>query len=264
MSIFENLQKSYYVQVPFPMDSVVFESAINAFFRFLDEPEATKNHIDFTIAPLHRRGDVGYKHRNAGDHVYDDSKDFFHFHPALFGKYEEFLNANPVVLDFVLKAKPIWDLAYQTVYEILQSLDKKFPGLVKKVFDTEHAHVLLRFLKYDWRESGKYLAKPHFDAGSFTLAIAESSPGLRVGSCPEDLTLVEHKKGHAIFMLSSNFKQIMPTDKLSAGWHDVIQLNETLVGKPFARWAIVAFIEAHGVVALSRTETHKWFSGESA
>lgn len=261
--VFKALLKNHYAQVPFPIDAAVFEEAISAFFRFLDEPDAIKNHIDFTIAPLHRRGDVGYKHRNASDHIYNDSKDFFHFHPALLEKYDAFLNANPVVCDFVMKAKPIWDLAYKTVYEILQSLDNKFPKLVKNVFETEHAHVLLRFLKYDWQESGKYLAKPHFDAGSFTLAIAESSPGLRIGSCPENLKLVEHKNQHAIFMLSSNFKQIMPTDELSAGWHDVIQLDETLIGKPFARWAIVAFIEAHGVVALSRAETHKWYSGES-
>ncbi|ASQ46027.1 hypothetical protein [Legionella clemsonensis] len=262
--IFKQLQKLYYAPVPFPLETVVVENAINAFFKFLNEPEDIKNHIDFTIAPLHRRGDVGYKHRHANEHLYNDSKDFFHFHPALFEKYDTFLKANAVVLDFVLKAKPIWDLAYKTVYGILQALDKKFPALVKKVFETEHAHVLLRFLKYDWQESGKYLAKPHFDAGSFTLAIAESSPGLRIGSCPENLKLVEHKEGHAIFMLSSNFKQIMPTEELSAGWHDVIQLDETRVGKPFARWAIVAFIEAHGVVALPRTETHKWYSGESA
>jgi hypothetical protein len=53
----------------------------------------------------------------------------------------------------------------------------------------------------------------------------------------------------------------MNTDKLFPGWHDVIQLDETLIGKPFARWAIVVFIEAHGVEALPRTETHKWLLG---
>lgn len=120
-------------------------------------------------------------------------------------------------------------------------------------------HLLLRFLKYDWQSSGKYLAKPHFDAGSFTLAIAESSPGLRIGSCPENLKQVNHKAGNAIFMLASNFQKIMDTQELSAGWHDVIQTDQTLIGKPYARWAIVAFIEGHGIEALSRSETHKWY-----
>ncbi|KTD23473.1 Uncharacterised protein [Legionella lansingensis] len=260
--IFPLLQKQFYAQVPFPMEQTIFVQAIEAFLKFLQEPSHIKNYIDFTIAPQHRRGDVGFKHREAGDHLYNDSKDFFHFHPALFAKYTDFLSANPVVFDFVSKAKPIWDLAYKTVYDVLFSLEKKFPGVVSKVFDAEYPHLLLRFLKYDWQESGKYLAKPHFDAGSFTLAIAESSPGLRIGSCPENLRLVEHKLGHAIFMLSSNFKQVMDTDDMFAGWHDVIQLDDTLVGKPFARWAIVAFIEAHGVTALPRSETHKWYKGE--
>lgn len=262
-TIFQHLKKQNFVQIPFSIDQEVLQKAIVSFFKFLEEPDEVKNQIDFTIAPEHRRGDVGFKHRAAADHVYNDSKDFFHFHPALFEKYEQFLKENPVVFDFVSKAKPIWDLAYKTVYAILRAIEEKFAGVVNKIFATEHVHILLRFLKYDWQESGKYLAKPHFDAGSFTLAIAESCPGLRIGSCPGDLKIVEHQKGHAIFMLSSNYKQVISSDEFSPGWHDVIQLDETLIGKPFARWAIVAFIEAHGVKALPRTETHKWYVGSA-
>lgn len=257
------LQKQMYAQVPFAIKRDVLEQAVIAFFKFLEEPDAVKSHIDFTIAPIHRRGDVGFKHRDPNDHLYNDSKDFFHFHPALFKHYEAFLQAHPLVLDFVMKAKPIWELVYKTVYGILQAFEKQFPGTVDKVFATDDVHILLRFLRYNWQESGKYLAKPHFDAGSFTLAIAESSPGLRIGSCPDDLKLVEHKEEHAVFMMASNFKQIMDTNEFSAGWHDVIQLDETLIGKPCARWAIVAFIEAHGVKALPRSETHKWYINEA-
>ncbi|MBM3468773.1 MAG: hypothetical protein FJX71_05020 [Alphaproteobacteria bacterium] len=262
--IFETLKKQYYIQLPFPMDRTILEDAITAFFKFLEEPDSIKNHIDFTIAPLHRRGDVGFKRRNSDDHIYNDNKDFFHFHPAIFKKYGPFLKENPVVNDFVTKAQPIWDLAYKTVYQILKSLELKFPHLTSKVFDTDLVHIQLRFLKYEWRESGKNLAKPHFDAGSFTLAISESCPGLRIGSCPDDLQLITHKDGHAIFMLSSNHKTIMDTDELKPGWHDVIQIDETVIGSPLSRWAIVAFIEAHGVAALSRTETHKWYTESAA
>lgn len=261
---YKALKEQFYVGVPFPMERLMLEEAVQAFFKFLEESEAVKTHIDFSIAPQHRRGDVGYKHRNPNDHIYNDSKDFFHFHPALFEKHTDFLKKYPVVNDFMLKAKPIWDLAYQTIWTTLKAIEPNFPGLCAQVFDTEHAHILLRFLKYNWQNSGKYLAKPHFDAGSFTLAIAESGPGLRIGSCPENLKPVEHKAGEAIFMLSSNFRKVMDTDELAAGWHDVIQLDETKIGKPFARWAIVAFIEAHGVEALPRTETHKWYREDAA
>ncbi len=255
------LQKQFYINIPFSIARSTLEEAIQAFFKFLDEPDTIKSHIDFSIAPKHRRGDVGFKHRDSNDHLYNDNKDFFHYHPALLKKYADFLETQPIVYDFMLKAKPIWDLAYQTIWEILKIFEQNFPGVHAKIFNTEHVHLLLRFLRYDWHCSSKYLAKPHFDAGSFTLAIAESGPGLRIGSCPENLQLVEHKAGNAIFMLSSNFQKVMDTDKLFAGWHDVIQLDETFIGKPFARWAIVTFIEAHGIEALPRTQTHRWYTG---
>lgn len=255
----KSLQEQFYVNVPFPISTDILNDAIQAFFKFLDEPDLVKNHIDFTIAPKHRRGDVGFKHRNPNNHIYNDSKTFFHFHPALFEQYRDFLDSTPVVNDFMTKANLIWDLAYTTVKEVLNMFEPEFPGIVDKVFNAEHPHLLLRFLKYDWDESGEYLAKPHFDAGACTLAIAESCPGLRIGSGPENLRLISHKPENAIFMLASNFRKIMDTSAFSPGWHDVIQLDKTLVGKPCARWAIVAFIEAHNVEALPRSETHKWY-----
>jgi len=258
--LYSTLKQQFYVNVPFHMDATLLFDAVQAFFKFLDEPEAVKSQIDFSIAPKHRRGDIGFKHRDSNDHLYDDSKDFFHYHPAIFEKYENFLNANPVVNDFMLKAKPVWEITYQAIQKILKTFEPNFPETCSKIFNTPYPHLMLRFLKYDWQSSGKYLAKPHFDAGSFSLAIAESCPGLRIGSCPENLKLVEHKPGQAVFMLSSNFKKVINSDELSAGWHDVIQLDDQWIGKPFARWAVVAFIEAHGVEALPRTETHKWYT----
>jgi hypothetical protein len=261
--IYQTLQEQFYIPVPFGIEPNIITDAVNAFFRFLQEPDEIKQHIDFTIAPKHRRGDVGFKHREADEGIYNDNKDFFHFHPAIFEQYDEFLKANPIVYDFILKAQPIWELTYSKIYQILSAFEPQFPGVVSNVFDTEHVHILLRFLKYEWEESGKYLAKPHFDAGSFTLAIAESGPGLRIGSCPDNLQLVKHQEGNAVFMLSSNFRKIMNSEDLSPGWHDVVQLDEALIGKPYARWAVVAFIEASEVEALPRSETHKWFKEET-
>lgn len=260
--IYLDLQQQFYVNVPFNIPRSNLEDVIQAFFKFLAEPDNVKTHIDFSVAPLHRRGEVGFRHRDPNDNIYNDSKDFFHYHPALFEKHADFIAQHAVLNDFVLKAKPIWEMVYQIAQEILDLFEPKFPGACDKIFDTKCPHILLRFLKYDWNQSEKYLAKPHFDSGSFTLAIAESCPGLRIGSGPENLKLVEHKPDNAIFMVSSNFQKVINTDTLCPGWHDVIQLDDTLIGKPFARWAIVAFVEAHGVEARPRTETHKWYSEE--
>lgn len=117
----------------------------------------------------------------------------------------------------------------------------------------------MRFLKYEWQQSGKYLAKPHYDAGAFSLAIAEDCQGL--GRTPEQLVLINHQSGQAVFFLSSNYQKVFGDHPdFYPGWHDVIQVNEALAGKPFARWAIVAFIEPYGVDAPPREETHKWFT----
>lgn len=259
---FSTLSKHGYVHVPFEVPPGTIDLAVASFFRFLQAPTAIKTHIDFTIAPEHRRGDVGYKHRVASENIYNDDKEFFHYHPAIEKHYADFLQDHPVVADFLQYARPLWNATAATVRETLTRFEKDSPGIVNRVFDTENPHILLRFLKYDWPNSGRQLAKPHFDAGSCTLAIAESTEGLRIGRDPETLRLVNHQSGRAVFMFSSNYRQLLQNDNFQPGWHDVIQIDETRKGRPFSRWAIVAFIEAHGVKALSRNETHKWASGE--
>ncbi len=258
--IVKTLREKSYINVPFSVDSERIIEAMDAFFRFLEEPSEIKEHIDFTIAPKHRRGDVGFKRRDPSDHIYNDSKEFFHFHPAVFERYSEFIAENPVLNDFLNKALPIWEAAYDTVSTVLHVFESGFPNVHNEVFATKDIHLLLRFLKYNWQSSGKYLAKPHCDAGSFTLAIAESCEGLRIGSHPGNLQTVVHGANQALFMLASNFRTVLNTDQFSAGWHDVIQVDDLLVGQPFARWALVAFIEAADVEALPRSETHKWYA----
>lgn len=107
MQLLNDLKQKGYVNFPFPLDPQQLKRAIAAFFKFLDEPEAIKKHINFSIAPNHRRGDVGYKQRNADDHLYNDNKDFFHFHPAIFDRYDEFLLNHKVVADLMNEALPV-------------------------------------------------------------------------------------------------------------------------------------------------------------
>jgi len=254
----KELQENHYANIPIPLTQKIIEEGMQSFLAFLKEPDEIKNHINFSISPLHRRGDVGFKHREPKDGPYRDSKSFFHYHPLLIEKYEDFLKDNPIVLNFVEKAQPIWELVSTTMKDILKSFESEFPGTYDKVFATQHPHILLRFLKYNWQESSQYLAKPHYDAGSFTLGLAESEAGLRIGSKPEDLKPINHKKGNGIFMLSSNYKKVLNTNEFLPGWHDVVQLEKEKIGRPYARWAIVGFIEAIDVEAYSREETHKY------
>ena len=55
------------------------------------------------------------------------------------------------------KALPIWEASYTAVKELMALMDQRFPGTSQKIFDTDHVHILVRFLKYDWKACGKYL-----------------------------------------------------------------------------------------------------------
>lgn len=256
----EDLYEKPYTNIYFPIHRVQIEKAMEAFFEFLKLPLEKKQTIDLKISPKHRRGELGFVHRNPEDHFYNDNKDFFHYHPVIEKQYAEFIRQNPEVENFLKKAAPIWEAVYQTIKAILSLFEPDYPGTLSKIFDSPTPHILLRFLRYEYASSGLYLAKPHFDSGSFTLAIAESSPGLRIGTHPDDLELMTHKEGHAIFMISSNFKKIIDNDILKPGWHDVIQVDQSKRDQPFSRWALVAFIDGHSVESLSRHETHKFYN----
>jgi hypothetical protein len=140
----------------------------------------------------------------------------------------------------------------------LLSLEKNNTGILEKIFDSDVPHVVLRFLKYYYQNPGEYLAKPHFDAGSFTVAVAESGPGLRIGTNPDDLEPVTHEENNAIFFISSNINRISDDKRLVPAWHDVVQLDGSKSTDSFSRWALVAFVDGHSVESLSREETHKY------
>lgn len=62
----ESLYKKPYALIPFSVKKAQIEEAIGSFFEFLKLPENIKQHIDLKISPLHRKGDIGFKHRNPG------------------------------------------------------------------------------------------------------------------------------------------------------------------------------------------------------
>lgn len=262
--IADQLEKSTYALIPFSLDQGKIDAAITSFLNFLKLSPAVRSTIDFKLNPDHRRGDIGYKSRKEEDHNYNDEKEFFHFHPEIFTRYSDFIASQPAVADFLNQANQIWKLVETTILAILNELESDCPGCTQRVFHKGYATIILRFLKYEWQQSGKYLAKPHYDAGAFSLAIAEDCQGLRIGRTPETLGLVQHQPEQAIFFLSSNYQKVFGDHPgFYAGWHDVIQVNKELIGKSFARWAIVAFIEPYGIDAPPREETHKWFIAET-
>ena len=251
--IFKDLLEQNYSCIEFPVTPEQIRAAIAAYQEFLKLPMEIKSHISFTTNPNSRRGDVGYVERDPKDSVYNDRKRFFHYHDAIKSRYKEFLLQQPIVRRFVESASPIWQAAYNKGSELMEIFEHKYPGIHSRFFAADEPEILLRFLMYDWQHPNENLAKPHYDVGSFTIAIGESDKGLRIGRSPETLKLIEHSPGEAVFMLAKNFPELVDDNEFSPSWHDVVQVGET-TNKPHARWAIVCFFEASGMSAVGRAD----------
>jgi isopenicillin N synthase-like dioxygenase len=258
--LYESLKQDYYAQVSFDVPPETIQEAMKSFFSFLELPDELKMAITGKVAPLHRRGDLGLARRNPADGAYSDQKEFFHYHPQLQADHATLIAKYPAMKAFLDHADNIWHKGADTARMMLSKLENFFPGVYKGIFDQDHTpHLVLRFLRYQWDETQENLAKAHFDAGSCTLAIAESSPGLRIGSCHDDLKAVKHQPNHALFFLAQNFKALANSNDLLPGWHDVVRVDaptNQASGTAYTRWALVLFIEGHSLTAPSRSETH--------
>lgn len=249
--ICKTLEKDFYISIPYDLPRSVINETIEAFLEFIQTDQKVKDHLQSRLPGIHRRGELGFTHREGLDQN-PDVKDFFHYHPFLKKSHEEYISANATVNRLITQADIIWNHVADVTKQILLCLNSKYPDVYNKVFDTEDPHIVLRLVYYQADPDQEILARPHFDAGSFTLAVAESAPGLRIGSHQENLQLVPHKEGRAIFMLGANYRKVITTDTLLPGWHDVIRLDNLR-----SRWAIVAFIDGHGIEGPSRDDTHK-------
>ena len=50
--VYRELQEQFYVNVPFPLSRAVLEEAMEAFFKFLAEPDNVKGVFNGILAPL--------------------------------------------------------------------------------------------------------------------------------------------------------------------------------------------------------------------
>lgn len=246
------LEKDFYVKIPIEVSRPMLEDTVDAFLEFLKTDTDVKTHLKSLLPGHHRRRELGFMFRDTSDNDGLETKEFFHYHPYLLKEHSEFIASDPVVNNFIIHMDGIWNLVADTAKDMLKRLDERFPGTHDGVFDTAEPHIMLRLVYYKARPDQQILARPHFDAGSFTLAVAESAPGLRIGSNQENLTLVPYEPNRMIFMLGRNCQQMLPSKSLVPAWHDVIRLNDLNT-----RWAIVAFIDGHSVPSPSREDTHQ-------
>lgn len=249
------LEKSYHT-TEFPLSYAAIQEAVEAYQEFLSLPQEIKEHIAFKIDSNKRRSDVGYFLRTSEGTHFDD-KEFFHFHPAILKREKQFLEENPTVKNFADKAAALWDAAVATTRKALEQMEDRYPGITAKHLDRDEPEVFLRFLQYRPKGDGTVLAKGHYDAGSMTLAIAESGPGLRIADKTDTLLPITHQDGSAVFFLGSTFPSVTHDNTFHPAWHDVIRVKNTDASVPEERWAVVCFFNAEGAENESWEANHR-------
>ena len=253
--LLHELTHKTYAAVPFPLSHADISEAVATFFDFLTLPQETKDAM-CTKRPTDPVSDMGYI-RTKGEKDEEigrkDFKEYFHYHPEADATFP---SDDVRVNTFFAAAKRIHDTAGETVKEVVGELEHEFPGIYEKFFP-EHmpAERILRFLKYDSRGMGEFLARAHYDRGGCTLALAESAPGLRIGKDDATLTPVVHQDRTAIFMPAFHFPELTD-NRIPGAWHDVVQASEDLYSGDAARWAVVYFVNAPGLEHPSSKETH--------
>lgn len=236
----EDLRSQSYTCVDFPISFAQIQEAVDAYQDFLALDPDIKEHIAFQVNTTKRRSDVGYFLRCSAESHFDD-KEFFHFHPMIFEHDSAFIEEQPVVRHFLEAAAPLWDAAVEAVSEQLSTLDQRYPGIMAAHMDTERPEVFLRFLQYRPKGDSPELAKGHYDAGSMTLAIAESGPGLRIADASGELQPIAHRDGSAVFFLGATFQGLVGDKEFHPAWHDVVRVSGEA---PEERWAVVCFFNA--------------------
>ncbi len=256
-TLLSDLLKKTYTAVPFPLSHEEIDQAVGKFFQFLTLPQEDKDAM-VGKRPTDLVSDMGYIRTKGEESVIGtkDHKEYFHYHPEAEGRWAEEAAKDARVREFFDAAGHIWQKADDAGREVIRELDGEFPGMYDAFYPSDRPQErILRFLKYDARGMGKFLARAHYDRGASTLALAESAPGLRIGKDDATLVPVVHQDRTALFFPALHFTTL--TDgRIPAAWHDVVQASGDTVSDDAARWAVVYFMNAPALPFHSEVETH--------
>lgn len=242
-----------------------YERGATAFIRFVREvPYDAKDAISLSVSQSGEnamRTDLGYRERIPAVDDDGEHKAYFHYHPDVEVRFaDEIAAAGEPAKKFITEARKIRNGAIKSAQRVALDLDKAYPGFYNAFFkEGVEPNLKIRFLLYRKVKPGQLLGVGHYDRNGFTLALAESAPGLRVGRDNQTLKKVRRKKGDAIVM-SGTMMRMFDSDKgsLPLSWHDIERHEDACLGETDARWAIIAMVHPlvdGNVPALA--ETHR-------
>ena len=251
----KDIAEKAYAEIPIALSHDELQCAAEAFLEFLCLPQEIKERFHFRIDSESHRTQVGYvrRHKNLG---HGDNKEYFHYHALARGRFSDLAEQDRAAMNFFSHAENIFQKAADATHAILSIMEEGMAGIHNRFFPpNDFPSLFLRFLKYDQKGIGDFLARGHYDTGYMTLALAESALGLRIGSHDQDLVEAPpRREGTALFMPAMRLREWLP--ELKPSWHDVVQRERHAVSDACARWAIVLFIDQGKINRESTIEAH--------
>lgn len=245
--IVDDLNAQSFHKMPITCSREGIETAVTAFFRFMELPEETKKRFSFKHGDEAAEGgmEVGYwtRSRAAGS---PDNRGYFQYSVLADETFRKTGADCPELITFLDTARTVYEAVLPTLREAVRLIDEVHPGIEQKTFDPGFGRALripLRFLGYPTTDPGDFLATGHYDKGAFTLAVAESAPGLRIGKTPDTVKEVVHEDGHGLFFPGIQLEHFT-IPAFAPSWHDVMQKDQDAYKPKYARWAVVLFAGA--------------------
>lgn len=263
MAIKEQMLEKKFAEVPFRASEDDIQNATSSFNGLLSLPLHLKHGGDYAIDGV-KTGQFGYFRRHAGQDEGGRAKVFetkheYHFGPNTRQAYESGEFGLPSeIREFCDHAETIYWMAIASLRDAFGRMYSEAPfgtrsgaNLSNQFFDPLRLlNIHLRFVGYVRpSEDSETIANGHFDRSVFTLALAETEPGLEIGTLEDgsDLTPAEHKDGIAKFFAGRGWEN-MPADTrqlypyISPAFHRVRNIGEYPVSaSPIVRQAIVMF-----------------------
>ncbi len=134
---------------------------------------------------------------------------YFLYHPKLESQCQSFIKENASIRSLFEKTKPLWQTSNSCFKKVIHELSASFPpNAYDSIFakDSHQVRLVLALIKYSDKEERKRSIS-HFDGGCASLALLESAPGLRIGSCEKTLSDAAHCRGTAIFFSGKTLSQ---------------------------------------------------------
>ncbi len=257
-TLVRDLDAQSFHKMPITCSRAEIETAVKAFFRFMELPEATKRRFAFKLEDYQGQMEMGYWTRSRAEGK-ADNREYFHYDAAADEAFRKTGADCPELITFMDAAKIVYQATVPTLREAVQIIDEVYPGIEKKIFEPGSGRFLqapIRFLGYPNTDPGDFLASGHYDKGIVTLAIAESAPGLRIGKTPDTVQDVIHEEGYGLFFPAIQLEPLT-NPHFVPSWHDVIQKDQDTFTSDYSRWAVVLFFAAWDERATTWEDRHK-------